>query len=101
MVVPTNYRPAVLTELHNGHPGMARMKSLARMHVWWPGISADLESPVRKCHACQQQQSVPAVAPLCPWSWPTRPWARLHLDYAGPINGKMFLILIDAHSSTS
>lgn len=67
------------------------MKSLARMYVWRPGISADLESLVRKCHACQQQQSVPAIAP-------TRPWARLHQDYAGPIDGKMFLILIDAHS---
>ena len=79
VVVPTIYRPAVLTELHDGHPGMGRIKSFAQMYVWWPRISADLESLVRKCHACQQQQSVPAVAPLHPWSWPTRPWARLHL----------------------
>ena len=26
------------------------------------------------------------------------PWARLHLDYAGPVQGKMILVLIDAHS---
>lgn len=32
------------------------------------------------------------------WSWPTRPWARLHIDYAGPFQGKMILVLIDAHS---
>ena len=75
VVVPPPYRQAVLTELHDGHPGMARMKSLARMYVWWPGISADIETLVRKCHACQQLQSDPAVAPLQPWSWPTRPWA--------------------------
>jgi len=75
VVVPPPYRQAVLTELHDGHPGMARMKSLARMYVWWPGISADIETLVRKCHACQQLQSDPAVAPLRPWSWPTRPWA--------------------------
>lgn len=37
-------------------------------------------------------------APLYPWSWPTRPWARLHLDYAGPVEGKMVLVMIDAHS---
>lgn len=98
VVVPPLYRQAVLTELHDGHPGMARMKSLARMYVWWPGISADIETLVRECHACQQQQSDPAVVPLRPWSWPTRPWARLHLDYAGPVDGKMFLILVDAHS---
>ena len=43
-------------------------------------------------------QSTPPVAPLHPWSWPTRPWGRLHLDYAGPFEGKMILIIVDAHS---
>ena len=38
------------------------------------------------------------AAPLNPWSWPTRPWTWLHLDFAGPFLGRMFLILIDAHS---
>ena len=33
-----------------------------------------------------------------PWDWPEHPWQRIHLDYAGPINGKMFLVVIDAHS---
>ena len=27
-----------------------------------------------------------------------KPWSRLHLDYAGPIHGTMFPVLIDAHS---
>ena len=47
---------------------------------------------------CQLHQSTPSVAPLHPWSWPTRPWARLHLDYAGPVQGKMILVMVDAHS---
>ena len=41
---------------------------------------------------------LPAAAPLHPWQWPTRPWSRLHIDYAGPLDGKMFLVVIDAHS---
>jgi len=53
---------------------------------------------VRSCQSCQLQQSTPAPTPIQPWSWPTRPWSRLHLDYAGPIEGKMILVLIDAHS---
>ena len=45
------------------------------------------------------QQSLPPVAPLQPWKWPTCPWARLHIDFAGPMNGgKMILVIIDAHS---
>ncbi len=65
VVVPPNFRYVVLTELHDGHPGMAKMKGLARMYVWWP------DTLVRKYNACQLQQSIPAPAPLQPWKWPT------------------------------
>ena len=77
---------------------MARMKGLSRMYVWWPGIAESIEESVRHCSECQLNQATPPVAPLHPWSWPARPWARLHLDFAGPVKGKMFLILIDTHS---
>ena len=53
---------------------------------------------IRLCHSCQVNQSSPPSTPLQPWVWPTRPWAKLHLNYAGPFLGKMFLILHDAHS---
>ena len=38
------------------------------------------------------------LAPLNLWNWPTRPWARIHLDYAGPFQSHYFLVLIDAPS---
>ena len=98
VVVPSDCREAVLVELHDSHPGMSRMKGLARMYVWWPGIDSDIETTVRQCNECQTHQASPPPAPLHPWTWPSRPWSRLHLDYAGPVNGKMFLIVIDAHS---
>ena len=98
VVVPKKGQRAVLEELHLGHPGMSRMKALARMFVWWPGLDADIEDLVRCCESCQSVKSMPPLAPLQPWSWPTRPWSRLHLDFAGPLEGKMFLVLIDAHS---
>ena len=98
VVIPPSCRQAVLMELHEGHPGITRMKSLARMYVWWPGINADIEKSVRLCRECQQVQSSPPVAPLHPWKWPTRPWARLHVDFAGPFEGKYILVTVDAHS---
>ncbi len=97
-MVPPPGRAQVLKELHGGHPGVSRMKSLARMFVWWPGLDADLEQAVRHCPDCQQNRPMPPPAPLQPWQWPTRPWARIHIDYAGPFMGHMFLVLIDAHS---
>ena len=43
-------------------------------------------------------QKSPDEAPLNPWEWPIRPWSRIHIDHLGPIEGKMILIVIDAHS---
>ena len=34
--VPEVLRPRVLNELHSGHVGICRMKSLARSYFWWP-----------------------------------------------------------------
>ena len=62
-------------------PRMTKMKSLARMYVWWPGLDKDIEESVRLCNECQLNQSNPLVASPNPWSWPSRPWARVHLDY--------------------
>ena len=98
VVVPPQGRQAVLQELHEGHLGMTKMKSLARMYVWWPGIDRDIEDSVRTCSQCQANQSLPPVAPLHPWGWPMHPWTRLHIDYAGPLYGHIFLVVIDAHS---
>ena len=98
VIVPPPGRPAVMEELHDGHPGICRMKGLARRHVWWPAMDTDLEAKVKNCAMCQSHQKAPAQAPLHPWEWPKRPCARVHADYAGPFMGKMFLILVDAHS---
>ena len=98
VVVPERGKQYVLQELHGGHPGVSRMKSLSRMFVWWPGIDKDIETLVSKCSHCQATRPSPPLAPLQPWSWPSRPWARLHIDYAGPVEGKMLLVVIDAHS---
>ena len=98
VVVPSVHRKSVLIQLHEGHPGITRMKGLSRMYVWWPGICKDIEEAVGECYQCQQHQSSPPVAPLHPWSWPTSPWARVHIDYAGPIEGHMILVIVDAHS---
>ena len=98
VVVPSPGRQRVLQQLHEGHPGMARMKGLARMHMWWPRMDEDVTQVVRSCHECQKNQATPPQAPLQPWSWPKQPWSRLHLDFAGPMLNHMFLVVVDAHT---
>ena len=98
VIVPPPGRAKVIDTLHEGHPGMVRMKCLARCYVWWPSMEQELEQKVKECTQCQELQNSPPQVPSHPWEWPQRPWARLHIDYAGPFMGKMFLITVDAHS---
>ena len=63
VVVPAPGRLPILRELHEGHPGISRMKSLARMVLWWPGMDKDIEEKVKSCHDCQKDRSSPAPSP--------------------------------------
>jgi len=98
VVVPPPGRESLLIELRGGHPGMSKMKSLARSLMWWPGMDHKVVDMVKHCRECQQSQSTPPSASLHSWKWPTRPWAHLHIDFAGPMDGRMYLILVVAHS---
>jgi transposase InsO family protein len=68
------------------------------MHVWWPNLDIDIESKVRTCTACQHMQSSPPTTSANPWIWPSKPWQRIHIDFAGPFLGEMFLIVVDTYS---
>ncbi|CAC5416660.1 Uncharacterized protein K02A2.6 [Mytilus coruscus] len=98
VVIPNPGRKIILQELHEGHQGISRMKVLARDYVWWPNMDAEIEQTVRACHKCQVNRHAPPEAPMHPWEWPSKPWSRIHIDYAGPLYGKMFLVCVDAHS---
>ena len=97
MVVPLTQRRPILEELHQGHPGMVRMKALARSFVWWPGIDGDIEEFVKECNPCQRSRPNLPATYLHPWERPANPWERIHVDYAS-VEGQNVLILVDAHS---
>ena len=98
IIVPKIGQDSILKQLHDTHPGISRMKALARSFVWWPGMDSDIQTTVRNCVKCQENRATPSKAPLHPWEWPHQPWARVHIDHAGPFLGHIFLIIVDAHS---
>ena len=98
VIIPKKYQPQLCEELHNEHPGVSRMKALACSYLWWSGLDTELEECARNCHKCQSVKNSPAIAPLHPWPWPTKPWKRVHIDFAGPFQNRMYLIVVDAHS---
>lgn len=97
-IIPEKFRDTLLRELHESHPGIIRMKALARLHVWWPLIDAEIEAMVKTCKTCQDLLPKAPKSVGNPWKWPSKPWRRIHVDFAGPFMGENFLILVDAHS---
>ena len=98
VLIPGSLRERVLQELHEGHPGIVRMKSLAQLHVWWPKLDQSIASVVRDCAKCQLTRNKPQIASLHPWDWPDTPWQRIHIDFDGPFVNKIFLVVVDSHS---
>lgn len=98
VVVPSSLQREVLKLLHESHPGVTKMKAIARSHVWWPSLDSDIVTTVQECFACQQQQRPLRPVPMMPWPFPDRAWSRIHVDYAGPYRNSYFFIAIDAFS---
>ena len=61
-------------------------------------MDEQLEGKVKNCRQCQEMSMNPPPVPMQSWEWPTQPWSRLHIDYAGSFQGKMLLVVIDTPS---
>lgn len=97
-VIPEKMRGVILQELHATHLGIVKIKMFARSYVWWPNIDSDIENLVSDCKICMVERKRPHHTPLTTWPWPDKAWSRIHCDFAGPFFGKMWLIIVDAHS---
>ena len=97
VAIPFQLRGKILIELHENHPGIVRMKALACSYMWWPNIDSEIEMTVKPCKSCQMNQAMPAKAPIHPWEKTAALWMRIHIDFAGPFLGKMFLIIYDSY----
>ena len=61
-------------------------------------MDQEIENLTKQCQGCYQQRNNPQSAPLHHWEWPSTPWYLIHVDYAGPFQGHMFLVIVDSHS---
>ncbi|XP_035912234.1 uncharacterized protein K02A2.6-like [Anopheles stephensi] len=98
VVIPKELRMRCLNHLHRGHPGIQRMKSIARSYLYWPSIDEDIADCVSTCSSCMEVVKSPPLLELKPWPKTSTPWERVHIDYAAPVDGVYFLILVDAFS---
>ncbi|XP_055542894.1 uncharacterized protein LOC129728472 [Wyeomyia smithii] len=51
-VIPLELREKTLEIAHLGHPLEAKLKSILRRRVWWPGMATDAEKWLKSCAIC-------------------------------------------------
>ncbi|XP_055909300.1 uncharacterized protein K02A2.6-like [Eupeodes corollae] len=97
VVIPKQLQPKVLSILHQEHWGLTRMKQISRRYCWWPSIDDDITKTVSRCVACQNNASTFSREYT---SWPTTEevWELIHIDFAGPFQKQMWLIVVDSKS---
>ncbi|CAK1585814.1 unnamed protein product [Parnassius mnemosyne] len=98
IVIPGSLRDRVISELHTSHMGIVKTKAEARSRFWFPGIDGVLERMIGSCEICMQLRAAPPRVHISPWKYPADPFRRIHLDFLGPINGHMYLVIVDAYS---
>lgn len=54
IVVPAGMQQMTLTKLYEGHLRIKRWRLQARVSVWWPGISKQIEKMVHNCLHCEK-----------------------------------------------
>ena len=64
VLIPPAERDHVVQLIHEGHPGITRMKALARGVVWWSGMDLELEAKMNGCEACQANRKSPLKVTL-------------------------------------
>ncbi|XP_065318756.1 uncharacterized protein LOC135926753 [Gordionus sp. m RMFG-2023] len=75
--------------LQEGHLGAGKIKSLAKDYMWWSGINNDIEMDVKCCDDCNVYHDNPKKIQK-PWVSATKPFERIHIDYAVTDNGTNF-----------
>lgn len=97
-IIPTKLRKQILQDLHRSHLGIVKNKAIARSYLWWPKLDSEIELLVKNCTPCNLTQTSPEKSALIPWQPAQRAWSRIHIDFAGPIKGFYFLIVVDSFS---
>ena len=99
IVVPESLQDRIIQLAHEGHQGINKTKSLLRLKVWFPYMTAKAESAVKGCVPCQANTNRSNMEPLAMSTLPAGPWQKLSLDFCGPLpSGDTLLVMQDEYS---
>ena len=86
----------MLKETHQNHLDCSQMKSLSRIHIWFPNVDHKIENICKLCQHYEKVSNEPNKSQPNPWDRPTNPMDQVHIDYF-EYNKKSFLIMMDSY----
>lgn len=93
IVIPQPLRMEILDDIHQGHLGITKCKGRAYDSVWWPNITAQVETMCRSCTTCALHQDEPKEN-LMALSTPDEIWERVGTDLFHH-NYKDYIVIVD------
>ena len=97
IVIPKQYRKAVLHLMHVAHQGLSTMKRRANDSVYWPRINNDLKNIRENCHYCNTIAPRHTKEPLTLTPDPEYPFQEVAADFFY-VKGHCYLVLVDRFS---
>lgn len=88
----------MLKEFHIGPPGTFRMNSFICSYVCWLNIDKNIERLVKAFRGCAM--TAKSLVKFHPWPKTDTLQLRLHIDFAGLINGVYYLIVVSSFSKS-
>ncbi|KAE8739129.1 hypothetical protein FOCC_FOCC015358 [Frankliniella occidentalis] len=97
LVIPNSLKNQSLQQLHSGHQGIVKCKSLARETIFWPGINKDIESFVSDCLVCSKFSPAQKKLIMISHDIPNLPYQQVATDILD-FHGDYYLVVIDTYS---
>jgi hypothetical protein len=95
--VPKRLQPMIMANHHGstlgGHWREERTYQAIAIKYFWPSMARDIESHIKMCKICHQQNNrdnSKDKVPLQPWGPPTSRNQRIHFDLVGPLKSSIY-----------
>ena len=95
--IPQALRSHCLKTLHQGHPGITKMRLKAETSIYWIGIGIQIEDHVLHCVPCKTHSRSQEKEPAIPVEVPSTLWQKLGMDlfFQG---SHWYVIIVDYYS---
>lgn len=80
IIVPAKMRKEILNKLHEPHFGITKTMQRAKMSVFWPNITNEIENLVNNCNVCQINAPNNRNEPMILHEIPNKPFVKIGCD---------------------